>query len=270
MKLAVIIPAAGASTRYGGVRPKIDEDLGGRPVLQRTVELFTNLPEAAAVVVAGPAADEHWSEFMLRHGDRLGLLGVACCRGGATHRHESVASALRFLRTGPLASVYAECSHVAVHDAARPAASAELIQRVLAAAEKHGAAIPGVDVPDTMKRVSANPVEDKSVDPLDAILGDVGKPRAGYRAVEQTVGREHIVLAQTPQVFARGLFERMYAQSDLTSTDDAQLAERLGERVVVVEGDPRNIKITRQADLPLLRNVLNLKAPAEREAHKKF
>jgi len=78
------------------------------------------------------------------------------------------------------------------------------------------------------------------------------------------------VLAQTPQVFERDLFERAYAQPDLTSTDDAQLVERLGERVVVVEGDPRNIKITRPADISLARSIMGLKGPVEREAHKRF
>lgn len=267
MKVAVIIPAAGASTRYGGVRPKIDEDLGGRPVLQRTVELFTNREDVGAVVVAGPAADEAWAEFMLRHGDRLGLMGVAVCRGGRSHRYESVGAALGFLR---VSDAYASCTHVAVHDAARPAAPPEMIERVFAAAERHPAVIPGVDLPDTIKRVSAAPIEDKRIDPLDAILGEFGKPRAGYRAVEATLPREHTVLVQTPQVFEKGLFERMYGQADLSSTDDAQLAERLGERVAVVEGDARNVKITRQGDLPLVRSVLNLKPPAERETHKKF
>ena len=270
MKLAVIIPAAGASTRYGGVRSKIDEDLGGRPVLQRTVEIFTNLPEASVVVVAGPAADEAWGEFVVRHGDRLGLLGVAICRGGRDHRHESVKAALEFLRSGPQAGAYGECTHVAVHDAARPGAPAEMLARILAAAEKHAAVIPGLDLPDTIKQVSAEAVADTRVDPLDAILGEFGKPKGGVRAVERTVPRERIVLVQTPQVFERGLFERMYAQADLTGTDDAQLAERLGERVVVVEGDARNLKITRQSDLPLLRGMLNIRPPAEREAHKKF
>lgn len=270
MKAAVIIPAAGASTRYGGVRPKIDEDLGGRPVLQRTVELFTNRDDVGVVVVAGPAADEAWAEFMLRHGDRLGLMGVAVCRGGRTHRYESVGAALAFLRAGPQRQAYEACTHIAVHDAARPAAPSEMIERVMAAAEHHPAVIPGVDLPDTIKRVSATPIEDKRVDPLDAILGEFGKPKAGYRAVEATLPREHIVLVQTPQVFEKGLFERMYAQADLSSTDDAQLAERLGERVVVVEGDARNVKITRQGDLPLVRNILSLKPPAERETHKKF
>lgn len=266
MKLAVIIPAAGASRRFGG-RSKIDEDLGGRPVLQRAVELFANRDETAVIIVAGPAAS--WEEFRLRHADRLGLLGIQVCIGGAEHRHESVRNALTHLWEAPSCAPFRGCTHVAIHDAARPATPQDLIDRVLAAAAKHGAAIPGVEVPDTIKRVGAA-TEDRDVDPLDAILGGAGKPGASLRAVEKTEPRDNLMLAQTPQVFSMDIIRRAYAQADLASTDDAQLVERLGLPVMVVEGDPRNIKITRPNDVDLCRRILNLRGPAEREAHKRF
>lgn len=267
MKLAVIIPAAGASRRYGG-RSKIDEDLGGRPVLQRTVELFVNRPEVASVMVPGPATPSGaFEEFRLRHGDRLGLMGVAVCKGGENHRHESVKNALDALLATEAGKA---CTHVAVHDAARPATPGDLIDRVLAAAHKHPAVIPVVDVPDTIKRVSAQATEDKDIDPLDAILGATGKAHASFRGVEATLPRDNLVLVQTPQVFEMGLFRRAYAQQNLMSTDDAQLVERLGERVIVVEGDWRNLKITRPGDVDVVRRVLGLRGPVEREAHKKF
>lgn len=261
MRLAVIIPAAGASSRYaaaGGVRSKLDEDLGGRPVLHRTVELFTNHDAVSDVIVAGPA--KGYDEFILRHGDKLGLLGVKVCRGGETHRWETVRNAL--------ALVSDDATHIAVHDAARPCTSVDLIGRVLAAAEKHAAVIPAYDVPDTIKRVSAAAAADKDIDPLDAILG--GGSKAKVRTVEETVSRERLVLVQTPQVFRAELLRRAYAQADLTSTDDAGLVERLGEPVVVVEGDPRNIKITRPSDLELARRILGLKGLESRPTHKRF
>lgn len=266
MRVAVIIPAAGSSTRYG--KPKIDEDLGGRPVLQRTVELFANRPEVACIVVAGPAPNDGvWEEFRLRHGDRLGLIGATICRGGKDHRWQSVKNAL----DAALASENGKtCTHVAVHDAARPGASTELIDRVFAAAAKHPAVIPAIDLPDTIKRVSEQAVEDKDVDPLDAILGVAGKANTSVRRVMETLARENVVLVQTPQVFEVGLLRRAYAQADLHSTDDAQLVERLGEPVVVVEGDPRNVKITRPVDVELVRKILNLRGPVERETHKRF
>src|SRR5262245_18718774 len=104
MKVAVIIPAAGSSARYAEAlkaetatdlaRSKLDEDLGGRPVLQRTVELFANLDAVGTIIVAGPAASEAWSEFKTRYGDKLGLMGVKLCPGGKTHRYETVKAAL--------------------------------------------------------------------------------------------------------------------------------------------------------------------------------
>lgn len=263
MNLAVIIPAAGASSRYsaaGGVRPKIDEDMGGRPVLQRTVELFNTVDCVSTIVVAGP--DDGYGEFIARHGDKLGLLGVKVCRGGKTHRWETVRNAL--------ALVPPECTHIAVHDAARPCTTESLIERILAAAAKHPAVIPAVEVPDTVKRVEASARVDQDIDPLDAILGGAGRDKSKVRRVIETVSRERLVLVQTPQVFEAGLLRRAYEQADLSSTDDAGLVERLGEPVVVVEGDPRNIKITRPVDLEMARKILGLKAPEGRAVHKRF
>lgn len=263
MKLGVIIPAAGSSARYrdaGGMRSKLDEDLGGRPVLQRTVELFTRLEETEAIVVAGPV-DEH-EQFIERHGDKLGLLGVIVCAGGRDHRWQSVSSALEHLPD--------DLTHVAIHDAARPCTPVELIARVLAAAEKHDAVIPAIDVPDTIKRVSPAAERDREIDPLDAILGGADESATALRTVEQTVARANLVLVQTPQVFSRDLLQRAYAQDDLSSTDDAALVESLRETVQVVEGDVRNIKITRPGDLELARKILGVGAPKGRPVHKRF
>lgn len=268
MNFGVIIPAAGASSRYaqaGGLRSKIDEDLGGRPVLQRTVELFCNRDDVAVVIVAGPAAEPAWGEFMARHGDKLGLLGVQVCKGGEQHRWQTVKNALAALEGAGKA-----VTHVAVHDAARPAASEALIERCFRAAEKHAAVIPAVDVPDTIKRVSEQAREDADIDPLDAILGGAGKENSRARVVEATVSRERLVLVQTPQVFQIGLLKRAYTQSDLSSTDDAGLVEKLGEPVAVVQGEAGNIKITRPEDLRLVREILGFKGPTERAAHKRF
>lgn len=261
MNLAVIIPAAGASSRYaaaGGLRSKIDEDLGGRPVLQRTVELFANLDVVRTIIVAGPAA-EH-DEFVQRHGDKLGLLGVKVCKGGTEFRWQTVKAALALVPEG--------ATHIAVHDAARPITPPDLLERVLAAAEKHDAVIPCLDVQDTVKRLSPVEKTDHDVDPLDRILGVGGKQR--LRTVETTVPRERLAVVQTPQVFKASLLRRAYEQADLSSTDDAGLVERLGEPVMVVEGDPRNIKITLPADLHAVRLLGGFKGPAERAVHKRF
>ncbi|TVQ62291.1 MAG: 2-C-methyl-D-erythritol 4-phosphate cytidylyltransferase [Phycisphaerales bacterium] len=262
MKLGVIIPAAGASRRFGG-RSKVAEDLGGRPVLQRTVELFVNRDEATCIVVAAPVVpDGALNEFKARFADKFALLGVRICEGGREHRWQSVRNAL--------AEIPDDCTHIAVHDGARPCASTALIDRVLEAARKHPAVIPALDVPDTLKRVSAEAVRDTDVDPLDAILGDAGKSNVTVRRVEETVSRAHMVLVQTPQVFDAALLRRAYGQADLDSTDDAQLIERLGESVTVVEGDAWNVKITRPSDIDLARRILGAKGPSERPSHLKF
>jgi 2-C-methyl-D-erythritol 4-phosphate cytidylyltransferase len=263
LRIAVIITAAGASSRWSASRNKLDEDLGGRPVLHRTVERFTTRDDVSAVIVAGPHADEAFADFSLRHADRLALLGASLCKGGATHRYETVAAAIEH--------VPADATHIAVHDAARPAVSPELIDRVFAAAAKHPAVIPALPVADTIKRTTEADAAAAEIDPLDAALGlggdDAGAPS---RVVAQTLDRTDLVAVQTPQVFAADLLRRAYAQGDLSSTDDAALVERLGEPVMVVEGDEYNLKLTRPKDLPIIRAILGFKPPRERETHKKF
>ena len=271
MHIAVIIPAAGSSRRYIesaqaeglGARQKIDEDLGGRPLLHRTVELFNKHPDVGTVIVAGPADGGAFAAFKERHGDKLGILGVKLCQGGATHRYETVANALKL--------VPGSCTHVAVHDAARPCTPEDLIERVFeAAAAGHRAVIPAVDVPDTIKRVGTETVAAKPADPVAAILGEDSSSKAKARLVEETLDRSRLVAVQTPQVFEKDLLVRAYAQKDLSSTDDAQLVERLGEKVVVVEGDVRNIKVTRSADIHLARTILGARPPTERTSMKRF
>lgn len=271
MKLAVIIPAAGASSRYllGGagddptppVRSKLDEDLGGRPVVQRTVELFTAVEGVCAIIVAGPADPERMRAFEDRHGDRLRLLGCRIVAGGAEHRAQTVARALE--------QTPSDATHVCVHDAARPCTPPEVIRRVLAAALEHDAVIPGVAVADTLKRVGPERVSAR-VDPLAAVLGGTHAGGPPARPVEATIDRDGLVGVQTPQVFGAELLRRAYRQPDLRSTDDAQLVERLGEPVVVVQGDPRNIKITRWADVVIARAILGLRGPEGRATHMRF
>lgn len=268
MNVCLIIPAAGASSRYskgGGLRHKLDEDLGGRPVLQRTIELFVKHenvgPLIQSVIVAGPHDEEEFQDFRLRHGDRLGLLGAKIVRGGQTHRYETVAAAL--------AHVPADATHIAVHDAARPCVPFEMLDRVFEAAQSHKAVIPAVELSDTIKRIAATNEPPRDADPLDAILG-IDRGNEPLRVVAETLSRKDVWSVQTPQVFEAALLKRAYSQQDLASTDDAGLVERLGERVVVVEGDARNIKITRPNDLSLTRAILGVKAPEGRPTHKKF
>lgn len=280
-KFGVIIPAAGSSRRFaeaGGVRSKLEEELGGKTVLHRSVELFTKVESpdwsVGAIVVPGPADPEAYAEFKARHADKLAIMGAAVCVGGAIHRWESVQRAL--------ARIPDDCSHVAVHDAARPCASIELIERVFDAALKFAGVVPGVEVGDTLKRVAEQEAPDEGRDPLAAILGEDAAPRSRKRrVVERTLDRSGVYAVQTPQVFEAALLRRAYAQKDVSGTDDAGVVERLLStpegragivfpHVVVVDGDVRNIKITRPSDVRLARAILGVGGPAEKPAHKRF
>jgi 2-C-methyl-D-erythritol 4-phosphate cytidylyltransferase len=261
LRICVVIPAAGSSRRYG--MDKLGQDLGGRALLLRTVELFTKRDEVRSIIVAGPPDD--LDDFRDRFGAQLGFHGVRIVPGGRVERWETVKSALD--------AVPEDATHVAVHDAARPGASDELIGRVFEAAKVHPAVVPGLPVADTLKRVSEQAVRAEEEDAVaDLILGESADAATSKgRFVEGTIDRTNVVAVQTPQVFEIGLLRRAYAQADLSgATDDAGLVERLGERVLVVDGELRNLKVTVPADLALMRTMLGLKAPDSRPVHKRF
>ncbi|MEM7628830.1 MAG: 2-C-methyl-D-erythritol 4-phosphate cytidylyltransferase [Planctomycetota bacterium] len=282
MRLAVIITAAGLSERFradaeraglgpglSGLRSKLDEDMGGRPVLHRAVELFTNRPETARIIVAGPHDEAAMDEFRLRHADKLAVYGVTLVAGGAHHRWQTVRNALGEIPDD------GSITHVAVHDAARPGVPELMLDRVLDAALRHPAVIPALRVHDTVKRTEEVEAEAEA-DPLAAILGNGGNGDEDGGAsktethVTETLDRSGLRLIQTPQVFGLSLLRRAYAQEDLSGTDDAQLVERLGERVRVVAGDLRAMKITTPGDLEALRAMLGHRSSQARAAHKRF
>ncbi|HLO41841.1 MAG TPA: 2-C-methyl-D-erythritol 4-phosphate cytidylyltransferase, partial [Phycisphaerales bacterium] len=235
-------------------------------VLQRSVELFSKVQspdwDVGVVVVAGPHDDDAFQEFTDRHGDRLGFLGVTLCKGGKTHRYETVAAALRHITP--------DHTHIAVHDAARPCAPIEMVERLFDAAVRFPAVVPGIEIADTLKR-TAQTEDAGHHDPLAAILGGDGPAAPAHkRIIRETLDRASVFAIQTPQVFRFELLTRAYAQKDLSSTDDAGLVERLGEEVVVEAGDVRNLKITRPGDMALARAILNVKDSEDRPAFKRF
>lgn len=241
-QVAVIIPAAGASTRFGGPIKKPFLTLAGKPVWQRSVELFCHRPDVAVVLlVLGPA---DLPAFRERHGIFLGLLfgNVELVEGGA-ERSESVANAL--------ARVPAGVELVAVHDAVRPLTPNAVIDAVFAAARRHGAAMPAVPVADTLKRVD---------------------PATGF--ITDTVSRANLYAAQTPQAFRRDWLAAAYAgraNHPGAITDDAQLIEAAGHRVMVVPGAGRNFKLTTAEDFALAEFLLaDPPRPAEKPAARPF
>jgi 2-C-methyl-D-erythritol 4-phosphate cytidylyltransferase/2-C-methyl-D-erythritol 2,4-cyclodiphosphate synthase len=211
MHVTAIVAAGGAGTRLGAGVPKQLLEIEGRSILQRSVEAFRAHPRVTDVIVALPSA--------LAESPPEWLRGVRVVSGGET-RQASVANAVD--------AIDARTEVVLVHDAARPFVSAAVISRAIDGALEHGAAIAAVDVADTVKRVERD--------------GGV---------VVGTLPRDEIYLAQTPQAFRREVIRELVAlgRRGVEATDEAMLAERAGRRVVVVPGDPQNVKITTAADL---------------------
>ena len=224
MYVTAIIAAGGRGSRLGGPVPKQFISVGGRPILERSVSLFLEHPAVDALVVALPegiAADP--PAYLARASKPLQIV-----EGGA-RRRDSVANA--FHATNPKSDL------ILVHDAARPFASASLIARTIAAAAESGAAVAAVRSRDTVKRAGS----------LDRTAADA-EPGAGEYQVIETLARDAIFLAQTPQAFRRGVLADAL-QVDDDGTDEAALAERAGHRVRLVEGESTNIKITTAEDL---------------------
>ncbi|HUQ69660.1 MAG TPA: 2-C-methyl-D-erythritol 4-phosphate cytidylyltransferase, partial [Planctomycetaceae bacterium] len=202
-RFAVILPAAGKSSRYQGPgRKKVFADLGGRPVWLRSVEAFVTREDVAQTILVISADDEEWFKDKFRA--NLAFLDLQIVIGGA-ERADSVQQAL--------ARVKADVDFVGVHDAARPLIAKEWITQVFAAAEQHGAAILATPVTSTLKRV-----------------------RDGQQIVE-TVARDQLWAAQTPQVARRDwLLTAFASRGSFQPTDEAQLLERAGHVVQVVPG----------------------------------
>jgi 2-C-methyl-D-erythritol 4-phosphate cytidylyltransferase len=220
MNVLAIIPAAGMGVRMGGDTPKQFLSLDGVPIFIHTLRKFVASHVIDEIYLALRPEDmerarrdidcEHFSK------------PVRLVAGGAT-RQETVARAL--------AEALATTEVVLVHDAVRPFIELEMIQRVVEAARKDGAAILGIPSVDTVKQVERQ-----------MILG--------------TIPRERIVLAQTPQAFRYDAIREAIvraAADGFNGSDESSLVERLGHPVTVLMGSGRNIKITKPDDLPLAR-----------------
>ena len=222
---AALVAAGGRGVRAGADRPKQFVDLDGRSILETSVTALAASDRIDEVVVALPA------EFLVTVGQRLRRLSakpIVCVEGGP-RRQDSVANA--FAKSSPDAGI------IVIHDAARPFVTAELIARTIDAAGAHGAAIAATAVRDTVKQA-----------------GDAGSD--GSRPIRATIARDSVFLAQTPQAFRRDVLARAIAEGGaIEATDEAMLVERLGLPVHVVEGDPRNIKITTPEDLATAKAV---------------
>ena len=235
MFVTAIIAAGGRGIRLGADRPKQFLEIGGRSILQMSIEALGASGQIKDIVVALPEEHLHQSISLTRFS---GASWISFVAGGA-RRQDSVANA--FARTSAKTDV------VVIHDAARPFVTADLIARTVAAAQAHGAAIAAIPVRDTVKQA-----------------GD--RERDGSRPIRATIPRDTVFLAQTPQAFRREVLARALEEGrSIDATDEAMLVERLGLPVHVVEGDPRNVKITTAEDLATA-SAFALRATADKKA----
>jgi 2-C-methyl-D-erythritol 4-phosphate cytidylyltransferase / 2-C-methyl-D-erythritol 2,4-cyclodiphosphate synthase len=235
MFVTAIVAAGGRGMRFGGHKQL--RMLAGRPILERSVNAFQQHPSVDEVVVSLPPELVSDPPSYLHHGTKP----LHIVAGGA-RRQDSVANAFR--------AATSRADVVVIHDAVRPFVSADLITRTIAAAVEYGAAVAAIPARDTVKR--AEPVA--RVPAAERVLDAASAPAKGELIVRQTLPREAIYLAQTPQAFRREILREALAIAErqaADATDEAALAERAGHEVRLVEGEVSNIKITTPEDLVL-------------------
>jgi 2-C-methyl-D-erythritol 4-phosphate cytidylyltransferase len=217
MNTVAIVVAAGAGLRIGN-KCKALTRLGGKPLLSHSLEVLqgSDLIDGICVVVQ----PERLCSFQKGASRRWPFGKIFAWVAGGERRQDSVAAALRV--------VPAEASLIAVHDAARPFITGELLRRLIGVARAKGAAVPAIEVVDTIKEVTDSGTVSRSLD------------RGKLRAI------------QTPQVFEAKLLREAYRNAEtqgISATDDAMLVELIGHEVAVVEGSSDNIKITVREDV---------------------
>lgn len=211
-RFGAVIVAAGRSTRMGGV-DKTFAPLLGTPLIAYTLSRFESSPVVSEIVLVLAGESVGRGRQMVAAG---GYLKVSNVVGGGQRRQDSV-------RNGLLA--LAPCDYAMVHDGARPVVDDSMLERAAAAAVEHGAAVAGVPVKDTIKRVGPD------------------------LAIADTPDRSLLWQAQTPQVFRYDLLLEAHRVCDGDYTDDAAMVESLGHTVRMYEGSYENIKVTTTGDL---------------------
>jgi 2-C-methyl-D-erythritol 4-phosphate cytidylyltransferase len=216
-KLGVVIVAAGTSQRMAGIN-KLFAPLRGKPLLAWSVDTCQRYNLVQQIVLVLNDKD-------LARGQKLkkerGWSKVTLCPGGA-RRQDSVKEGLRQMR---------DCDWVMIHDGARPFLTPDLIEDGLKIVEEIGAAIAAVPIKDTIKLVDS-----------ENLIGE-------------TLQRNRLWAAQTPQIFSFDVITKAYENLSADITDDATAVERLGHKVQLYMSDHKNIKVTTAEDLALARII---------------
>ena len=225
-KVSAVVPAAGLSKRFSPREKKQFSALGGKPLLTYCLSTFESSEFITSVVVVVPEDEISRSRELL--GD-FGFEKIASVVGGGEKRHISVRNGFR--------AAPPDSDMVLIHDAARPFVDNDTIKRVIEQCARTGACICAVPVTDTLKRTEEH-----------------------GSFVEETVPREKLWRAQTPQVFRRGILEEIYRSANTTeldATDESTLAEAEGIRVSIVMGNDLNMKITTAADFKIAELIVS-------------
>ncbi|MFC2099954.1 2-C-methyl-D-erythritol 4-phosphate cytidylyltransferase [Candidatus Bipolaricaulota bacterium] len=222
MNVSAIILAAGLGERMGSEHNKILLDICGRPLLLYSVRAFGQVSAIGEIVIVVRAGEEAAVQAALEGFDRP----IRFVQGGEVRRDSSL-SGVRAARG----------EHVLIHDGARPFATSALIERVIEAAARHSAAIPVLPAADTLH-----------------------VRRSDAATLVRTLDRTSIVQAQTPQGFARSLVLDALERAPESVTDDAAAVLALGHAVHCVDGDPRNLKVTRPEDVVMAESIARVLA----------
>jgi len=219
LKTIALITAAGKGQRMQSSTPKQYLCLGGKPILAQTLQVFEECTSIDGIYIIVP--EDHMDMVQTDIVEKYQFKKVFKLVQGGKIRQQSVWNGLKAIRS--------ECSIVVVHDGVRPLISQQLIAQSIEEAQKNGAAVVAVLARDTVKRATN-----------------------GEKV--QTLLRDEIWLAQTPQTFQLPLLMKAYQeaqQNDILGTDDAYLVERIGHPITLIMGDYTNIKITTPEDLAL-------------------
>ena len=216
MRCGVLLLAAGAGRRFGSSISKQFAPFHGVPLFVHSLRVFSVLREVIEIVIVVPKPLVIRIEGFMK---KIKINKTIHVISGGSYRGESVRNGLKRLTK--------KVDLVLVHDAARPLLSADVVRRVMTAAQKRGVALAAWPLSDTLK-----------------LAGNNGR-------VKKTIPRESLWCAQTPQAFRRAIAEKCLLTPSPTATDDTELAERHGIPVWVVVGSPTNIKVTYPRDLEI-------------------